>query len=210
MTRYQYIEKILRQVYGSQPSDDAAISFNLVNIWLSEGIGLAAKKNYIDAAQLDGIAYVNNGFYTTFKGLAIVADDNYTYKVTLPQIPIGIGKNEGLSSLKIQDNNGNSPSLDCVPLSTSQGTYYRSMRPIQNKILYLPEGKFLYIFSTIPLSVKYTATVRMISGGDSTNLDSELNVPDDYLPTIDDFIRQQLMIERTVKQDFISDGTDQS
>ncbi len=47
-TRYIFIEKILRAVYGEQPHDDSNITFNLANVWLNEGIGIAAKQNYKD------------------------------------------------------------------------------------------------------------------------------------------------------------------
>ena len=71
MLRTTYIERLIRQVYGSQPNDDSEITFNLVNAWINEGIGIAVKKNYTDSLQLDGIAYINNSFYSTFAGLAI-------------------------------------------------------------------------------------------------------------------------------------------
>ena len=60
MTRKTFIERILRQIYNGQPSDDSNITFNLVNQWLNDAIGVAAKKNYTDSIQMDGVAYVNN------------------------------------------------------------------------------------------------------------------------------------------------------
>jgi len=68
---------------------------------------------------LDGISYVNNSFYTTYKAIAITPDEQFTWKVTLPQIPVGIGANEGISTLIIKDTNGQL-SLPCVPLSENQ------------------------------------------------------------------------------------------
>ncbi len=44
-TRYIFLEKILRSVYGEQPSDDSNITYNLANVWLNEGIAIAAKQN---------------------------------------------------------------------------------------------------------------------------------------------------------------------
>ena len=60
MTRKIFIERILRQIYNGQPSDDSSITFNQVNQWLNDAIGVAAKKNYTDSIQMDGVAYVNN------------------------------------------------------------------------------------------------------------------------------------------------------
>jgi hypothetical protein len=54
----------------------------------------------------------------------------------------------------------------------------------------------------------YTAQVTLISGGDATNLDSELNVPADYLPVCVAYIQQQLMLEKKQTPDLAVDGRD--
>ena len=46
MTRRHYIERILRQIYGTYVRDDSSITENLVNSWLNDGIAIAAKQNY--------------------------------------------------------------------------------------------------------------------------------------------------------------------
>lgn len=66
MNRRTYIELIRRQIYGSQPSADAEITVGLVNKWLDIAIAAAAQQNYKGNIALEGISYVNNGFYTTF------------------------------------------------------------------------------------------------------------------------------------------------
>ena len=98
MTRYALIERILRQIYNGQPSDDSNITYNLVNQWLNDAIGAVVKKNYTDSIQMDGVAYVNNSFYTTFTNLDINAEtvDSVTYSIDLPLIPYALGKNEGV------------------------------------------------------------------------------------------------------------------
>ena len=209
MTRYALIERILRQIYGGQPSDDSNITFNLVNQWLNDAIGGAVKKNYTDSIQMDGVAYVNNSFYTTYSGLTIAADGspvNMIYKFTLPQIPIALGRNEGVASVKFSDTNGRL-SYDAVPLSINQVSYINELRPIQNKIVYWSEGTFIYAKSSILLN-KYTASVRMVSGGDSGNLDSVLIIPDDYMPFIVEYIKGQLVFEESRPIDTSNDGVD--
>ena len=205
-TRRIFIERALRQIYNGQPPQDSNITVNLVNNWLNDGIGLAAQKNYRDSYQIEGINYVNNSFYTTFKSLVLVKDENALYKVTLPQLPVAIGKNEGVSMLQFKSAD-NKVSYTAIPLSTNQLTFQSGMRPIPNKCLYYPEGTFLYVLTTINLTL-YTATVKMISGGDSTNLDSILNIPDDYISVIVEYIKQQLSFEKSQPIDDISDGVD--
>jgi hypothetical protein len=204
-SRYEFLEKILRQVYGEQPSDDSSITYNLANVWLSEAIALAAKKNYTDSLSLDGIAYVNNSFYITYKDLSIVSDRQFIYRINLPEIPVGIGRNEGISTLQIK--NGVSYSYDCIPLTVSQISYIDGMTPIPNKLLYWSEGNFIYVKTVLPL-YKYTALVRMVSGGDSSDLDSTLNLPADYLPMVTEYIMKNLMVERQAPKDLVNDGVD--
>jgi hypothetical protein len=207
MTRNIFIERILRQIYNGQPSDDSSITYNLVNQWLNDAIGLAAKKNYIDGIQMDGIAYVNNSFYTTFKDLTVELGniDNVTYSIDLPQIPVALGKNEGIATLQfVKDKLA---SQTAIPLSVNQVAYIDNLRPIQNKILYWTEGKNIYAKSLIPLT-SYTANVRMVSGGDSTDLESTLIVPDDYVPMIVEYIKGQLAFERSRPIDTSNDGVD--
>jgi len=207
MTRNIFIERILRQIYNGQPSDDSSITYNLVNQWLNDAIGLAAKKNYTDGIQMDGIAYVNNSFYTTFKDLTVELGniDNVTYSIDLPQIPVALGKNEGIATLQfVKDKLA---SQTAIPLSMNQVAYIDNLRPIQNKILYWTEGKNIYAKSLIPLT-SYTANVRMVSGGDSTDLESTLIVPDDYVPMIVEYIKGQLAFERSRPIDTSNDGVD--
>ena len=207
MTRKTFIERILRQIYNGQPSDDSSITFNLVNQWLNDAIGSAARKNYTDNIQLDGISYINNSFYTTFKNLDIQAEtvDNVTYRVDLPSIPVALGKNEGVSTLQFVGDKKTSQTA--IPLSMNQIAYQEQLRPIQNKITYWVEGKNIYVKSSIPLT-SYKATIRMVSGGDSTNLNSTLIIPDDYMPVVVEYIKAQLAFEKSRPIDQSNDGVD--
>ena len=207
MTRYQLIERVLRQIYNGQPSDDSNITFGLVNQWLNDAIGAAAKKNYTDNIQLDGVSYINNSFYTTFKNLDIYAEtvDNVTYRVDLPSIPVALGRNEGVATLQFVGDKKTSQTA--IPLSMNQVAYQEQLRPIQNKIAYWIEGENIYVKSSIPLT-SYKATLRMVSGGDSTDLDSTLIIPDDYMPIVIDYIKNQLVFEKSRPIDQSNDGVD--
>jgi hypothetical protein len=206
MTRKTFIERILRQIYNGQPSDDSSITFNQVNQWLNDAIGVAAKKNYTDSIQMDGVAYVNNSFYTSYSSLTISQVDNTTFKFTLPQIPVALGKNEGIATL--QFSNSKSPtSFGAVPLSMNQVGYQDTLRPIQNKVVYWPQGQEVYMSTGIPLTA-YKANVRMVSGGDSTDLNSTLIIPDDYVPIMVEYIKAQLAFERSRPIDASNDGVD--
>jgi hypothetical protein len=205
MTRYAFIERILRQIYNGQPSDDSNITYNLVNQWLNDGIGLAAKKNYTDNMQMDGVAYINNSFYTSFNGLTVSSVTPTTYKINLPMIPYALGKDEGIATLQFVSSGKESQTA--IPLSINQIGYQEQLRPIQNKLLYWIEGKNVFIKTSILLST-YKANLRMVSGGDSTDLTSTLTVPDDYIPHIIEYIKGQLAFEKSRPIDTSNDGVD--
>jgi hypothetical protein len=206
MIRAALVEQILRQVYGTFPSDDSTITPNLVNQLINQGIGLAIKQQYRDSVQLDGVGYINNSFYTTFKGLPITADDNFLWKVELPQVPYAVGKNEGVSTLRFKDSKGK-VSKSVIWLSEAQVGYFEQLQPIPNQTLAYYQGNNVYIKSTSILN-QYTATVTIISGGNSTDLNSNLQVPDDYIPIIVDYVVKQLTTARMQIQDATNDGTD--
>lgn len=208
MTRNQVIERVLRQIYGGQPTDDSNITYNLVNQWLNDAIGVAAKKNYTDNIQMDGVAYVNNSFYTTYSGLTITSanENNLLYKLSLPQVPVALGRNEGVSTLQFIGTDGK-VSHTAIPLSQNQLGYIDTIRPIQNRIVYWSEGDKIYAKSTILLN-RYTAKIRMVSGGDSTDLNSTLLIPDDYMPIVIEYIKQQLAFEQSRPIDVDNDGVD--
>jgi len=206
-TRGAFIESVLMEVYGAKQTDDAEITYNLCNLYLQEGIGVAAQADYKGAIQLDGVGYVNNGFYSTFSGLSITQDatDNLCYSFTLPEIPVGISTNMGIAEVRFKSDGFTS--LPAIPLSVNQWGFFDSMRPIPNKILMLPEGKVVRM-KTVLILTDFTATVKMISGGDVTNLNSELNVPPDFLPVVRQYMVEKLLAERSVPTDSVSDGTD--
>jgi hypothetical protein len=206
MLRINLIEQIKREIYGGQPNDDANITDTYINQLLNQGVALAAKQNYNESIQLEGIAYVNNSFYTTYKGLTISEDENALYKITLPEIPVGIGTNAGISTLQFKDNN-TGLSQTAYPLSQNQVGYIGKMKPIPNAILYYSEGIFAYMITTYILT-NFTSSVRMISGGDYTNLNSVLNVPQDYINTIVTYVKKVLMEERMIMPDLKNDGND--
>lgn len=206
MVRIELIERLRRQIYGGFPTDAATITDGLVNSWISDGLALAAKKNYTDNIQMEGVGFVNNSFFTTFKGLAISKDEQFLYKFILPEIPIGIGSVDGISRVVFKDSKSNI-SYPAIIINENQVSIQRSMRSIPNKILCYPEGGNCFAITTILMS-EFTASVTMVSGGDSTNLNSILNIPGDYIGVIVDYIKSQLAFERAQMPDMANDGVD--
>lgn len=204
-TRYQICERILREAYGEQPSDDSNATVNLVNSWLLDALGAAAKQNYKENGVIDGVQYVSNSFYTTFKNISVSSYEQFIFQMQLPQIPIALGRNEGIATLQFVDTNGN-VSDPAIPLSENQVGLYQNMRPIPNKTLYYPEGALLYVISDLLLDIGYTGKIRMVSGGVSSDLNSTLIMPDDYMSFVVDYCVKMLKQERFTQKDVTNDG----
>lgn len=206
MIRKQFIERVRRQIYGGQPADDATITVGLVNVWLNDAIAAAAKANYTENINIQGVEVIANGFYTTYSDIAVTSEGNFVYKVTLPEIPVGLGVNMGVASLRFSD--GNLISFDGIPKNINQVGFSRGRRVIPNKVEYWTEGKLAYVESPNFNLATTTAVVRMVSGGDSSDLNSEVNVPPDYLPVIAEYVKAQLAFAQAQPQDTANDGMD--
>lgn len=207
-TRFSLIKRILRQIYSGQPTEDSNITAELVNRWMNDGLALAAKEFYKESIAIDGMGYVNNSFYCTYSGLTVTVDptDNQGYVLSLPQIPLGMSRTSGISKLQFVAPGG-LVSKNAILLSESQWAYAERLPAVQNKILCCPEGSFVRVKTPIQL-FNYTATVKMVSAGDSTNLESIVNVPDDYIPAVIAYVKDQLAWERQQPQDRSNDGED--
>lgn len=206
MQKRIFIERILRQIYNGMPTDDSSITVNLVAAWLPDAIASAAKQNYKDNLQLEGIAYNNNSFFTKFKGLTITPDEQFLYKTTMPSIPLGIGSVDGISRVELRGADGQ-VSMPVVIMTQAQVSFFKSMRNIQSKLVGYPEGNSFY-FSTPLILDEYTASITMISNGEGDSLDAEINVPSDYFPQIVEYIKAQLAFERAQVVNTTNDGTD--
>ena len=207
MTRKVLIEQIRRILYGGVPNDDASISENEINIYLNEALALMAKINYTDAIKLDGIETVSDIFYATFSGLAI-SKDNTTgyYYATLPQVPLGLARGYGISTVTFPTSTGLAKSP--IPISVRELDYMDNLKQPPSKIFYWPEGKKLWFKSYTNLVGK-EAIIRMVSTESST-LDDELNVPQEYISDIINTVLNQLKIRKGTPEDSVNDGVDKA
>lgn len=205
ISRYELAERIQRVIYNGLPTDDATITIPVINLWINDALAATAKKNYAESLQIEGIAYINNSFYTTYKGIAITQDEEGLWKFSLPQIPLGLGRNEGIST--VQFKREGKVSLTAIPLSQNQVGYVDTLKVVPNKTFYWNEGQTVYVKSLLLMNL-YTATVRMISSGVSSDLDSVVNIPDDYMADVINYVVKFLMTERSQPLDLTNDGND--
>lgn len=206
MTRNELIAQIRRMYYGGLPSEEANLRPLEVNQYINEAIAYVAKINYTDAIKLDGVETVSDAFYTTFKNLAITKDtDTGYYSTTLPHPPIGLSRGYGISSVTFPVSNGSLAKAP-TPISPREIEYIDQIKIPPSKVFYWAEGDKLWFKSYVNLVGKL-AIVRMISQ-ENTDLDSELNVPGEYIPDMINWIVSQLNIRRQMSEDSIKSGTE--
>jgi hypothetical protein len=207
MTRKVLIEQIRRIYYGGVPNDDATLSEKEVNTYISEAIAYIAKINYTDAIKLDGIESVADSFYATFKNLAITKDnDTGYYSLDLPQVPLGLSRGYGISTVTFPTSTGLAKSP--IPISVRELDYMDNLKQPPSKIFYWAEGKKLWFKSYTNLVGKF-AIVRMVSS-ENSDMDSEVNVPQEYISDIIDLILNKLKIRKGTPEDSVNDGVDKA
>lgn len=205
MTRKVLIEQIRRMLYGGVPTDDANITEKEINLYINEALAYMAKVNYTDSIKLDGIETVSDVFYLTFKNLAITRDtDTGYYSLDLPQVPLGLARGYGISTVTFPTSTGLAKSP--IPISVRELDYMDSLKQPPSKIFYWPEGKKLWFKSYTNLVGKF-AIVRMVST-ENNDMDAELNVPQEYITDIINLVMGQLRPRKATPQDSTNDGLD--
>lgn len=205
MTRKVLIEQIRRMMYGSIPTDDANVTEKEINLYINEGIAYMAKVNYTDAIKLDGIETIADSFYATFKNLAITKDnDTGYYSLALPQVPLGLSRGYGISTVTFPTSTGLAKSP--IPISPRELDYIDNLKQPPSKIFYWAEGKKLWFKSYTNLVGKF-AIVRMVST-ETADLDAEINVPQEYITDIINLVMNQLRTRKATPQDSTNDGLD--
>lgn len=205
-TRKIFAQQIQRMIYGEIPNDDVDISLNLINRYVNQGIALAAKANYTDNLKMDGIAYVNSSFYTTFKNIAITKStfEDFCYELSLPEIPVALGRADGVAQLTLKD--VTQFSLTGVPITTEQVAFRKVMRRIPNRFYYWYERSTVIIDCVLDIT-DYTATVKMVSSGsDNTDLSATIYLPNEWLSFVQDYVVKNLILERQQPKDLTNDS----
>lgn len=205
MTRNELIAQIRRMYYGGMPSEDANLRPLEVNQLINEAIAYIAKINYTDSIKLDGVETVSDAFYSTFKNLSILKDnDTGYYYTTLPHPPLGLSRGYGISTVTFPVNTGLAKAPTAV--SPREVDYLEQIKLPPSKIFYWAEGDKLWFRSYTNLVGKF-AIVRMVSH-ENSDLTAELNVPGEYIPDIISWVMSQLTVRKQMSGDVIREGID--
>lgn len=208
MQRGIFIEQIRRIIAGGVPNDDSEVTISLVNSFINPAIAVAAKSNWVENLKMEGCTYANNSFYTTVSGIAITSDSEFgVYNVSLPSIPVGLGRTEGVSAVYVIDDRG-TQSKPVTMLSVAQVNYADDM-PKMNGFLGWYEGATVKLKSPETPLTGFTAKVRMINTGAADTLSSQISVPEEALPEMQKWILTTLGYADRIPKDFSNDGIQQ-
>lgn len=204
-TRRQLCELVIRNLAGGDPSDDFPVKPEEVNLWMEHAIAAAAKVNYTEGVNLDGIEFVADAFYTSFRNLELLYDElTDSYYTELPSMPYGLPRGYDISSLQIQGNK--QLSKTGVRVNPQQLSYYKELPMPPNMFYFWTEKKRLWCYSFTPLQDSFVY-VRMASAADTSgDLDSELALPSDFLPYVTDYLEKKLRPMIALPADITNDG----
>jgi hypothetical protein len=210
MTRKEICALIQIRLAGGMPSDDFAVTLNEINLWLDHAIAASAMKNYADGVQIDGIEFVGDAYYTTFKDLVLSQDSiSLYYKTTIPAPPVSVPRGYDISSAYIQKGVGiggfNKPMIRVTPQALD---FYNDLPKPKNSVEYWTEGMTMYVTTTTSTLLNGAkVAVRMIGSAGSRLLTDEALVPNDAIPFIVDYVFKYFMPTDSAPKDTMNDGT---
>jgi hypothetical protein len=197
----QISQLILRRVSQGRPSDESAITENEVALWLGHAVAAAAVRAYQGAVQVDGVESVPDGFYHTFKNLSLTEDeDTGFYEFTLPAKPYGLSGGWDMQSATIQGTGVLSGEM--VRVAPNQRGFYKKLGP-KNAIFFWVEGITGVVDSPVDLTGK---RVRVTMPAMSLDMDDEMNVSEDQLVFITEYILKNFLSTLNVQPDLSNDG----
>lgn len=202
-TRKQVIETIQRQLSGGFASQDTELTFGLINQFLNGAIGYAAKANYKEEIQLNGIENVADAFYSNFQSITITKDNTTgLYKAQLPQQPVGVGTGWDISTFMIISGSG--AKIFAHPITPKEIEFLYNLPAGCKEVYYWMNGAEASLHSCQDIT-KYKANVRMIST-QSSALDTPVTIPDGYMPVIIEYMDKTLGVMLNLPIDSAEDG----
>jgi hypothetical protein len=211
MIRKEICELIQRRLAGGDPTDDFPVTLQEINLWLDQAVAASAMRNYADSVNVDGIEFVGDAYYTTFKNI-VLARDSVTrdFFGTLPAMPVGVPRGHDISAAHLQITlpapGLSAPLVRMNPqqLSFAHTLPYPSLTP-----RYWVEGNQIYVRGFD--GTDYTGrsiTIRMIGSAGRRLLTDELLIPSDYLPFVIEYIMKNFLPTQNGPKDTINDGND--
>jgi hypothetical protein len=206
MTRKEICELVQMRIAGGIPTDDFPVSLNEINLWLDHAIAASAMKNYTDGVQIDGLEFVGDAYYTTFKDLTLTQDTtSLYYKTTLPAPPISVPRGYDISSALWQKPQGGYTVM--LRVNPQQLDYYQALPKPKNAIEWWVEGKTMYVRTdSQQLLNNGKVSVRMVGSAGSRGLSDEALVSADSVPYVVDYLYKQFMPGEQMPKDNVNDG----
>lgn len=202
-TRQYVCEQIERVLLAGMPNDEVEITPSLINSYLNGAIAAAAAQAYKESIQLEGEGTVPDGFYATYKGLAITKDnDTGWWNLTLPQQPVGLARGHNISFVFLIAGSGKKNSA--YPISPTEIDFLYNLPKSCADAYYWVDTNVMNLYSCSDIS-KAKAIVRMIVT-QSSNLTDTITMPDDYMPFVFDYMMKVFGIMQQEPHDIANDG----
>jgi|SRR5882757_626108 len=204
-SRLQVLETVQRLLLGGMASDDTELTLALINQHLNAAIGYAAKTNYKEEIELNGIENVADAFYADFKSITITKDNTTgLYTATLPQQPVGLGAGWDISTFMLITGSG--AKMFAHAISPREVEFLYNTSGSCSEVFYWITGLTVSLHACKDIT-QYKANIRMISS-QATDWTTPVTLPDGYLPLVVEYMTKVLGVEVQRPIDISSDGVE--
>lgn len=210
-TNGELCEEILQEVYAGFPSNVQRLDERFVLRKINETKAFLARKNAFENNNAEGVTYVDGAFLIQYTGLTLLADTVYTglKSITLSAMPIGLPRSRSVTVFPPAATGG-AKSAKFKPIAWGEIQLLNSLPSVPNTIFYAQVSEKLYFASKENALINAYATLNAtIATSGGVDMDSVVNLPDDYVAELKSTLLPQLRQMLFQPTDNLNDGLDQ-
>jgi len=204
MSKRMLIQRLERHMNNGYPKDDWTVTENQMLLYIDAAIPVVMKGQMFENAKVSGLFETPEAYLATYDFTIANQRSNTTeWYITLPQTPLALPDGYAITDVYFID--GGFEGQRCYYLAPKRQSY-RNNIPKPDGVYFRIEGRkmFLQATSNQPL-YNYTISVQMpISRTD--DIDAVMNIPDDSLNLIFEYVVKQLIQRIQMPQDVINDN----
>lgn len=201
------IQRLERHMNNGYPKDDWTVTENQMLLYIDAAIPLVMKGQMFENAKVSGLFETPEAYLATYDFTIANQRSNTTeWYITLPQTPLALPDGYAITDVYFID--GGFEGQRCYYLAPKRQAYRNSL-PKPDGVYFRIEGRKLFLQATSnqPL-YNYKISVQMpISRTD--DIDAVMNIPDDSLNLIFEYVVKQLIQRIQMPQDVINDNLPQ-
>lgn len=199
------IEQVQRQLNNGFPDTDFKTSANEILLFIDQKLAFDIVGKAYDAAKIDGDLSVPDAFYITEELPTPVFNITHGwYETTLPQAPVSLPL--GYSISRVFFANGTFGESQDVYLIKAKRVSYRNKMPLPNGVRGFVEGGKIKLISNNGQPIDGLTLFATYAFSRTNNITDPLNLPDDVIGGVIDFVVNKIIQRMQLPMDIIKDN----